>query len=157
MTFTNITMATGAGGGGGGGTGTFNTSYGAVPPIGTVSVTSGGTSYPLTANPQTVTIGAVGSAIGLSSGTGAFITSTSSGPVWTNHNNANIRISGDKPKLSTDKNEIDLDELAETMRILRERFLIIIPDFEKHEKYAALKKAYEHYKLLESMVVGEKK
>ena len=38
------------------------------------------------------------------------------------------------------------------MKTLRERLLIIIPNFEKHEKYEALKKAYDHYKLIESML-----
>jgi hypothetical protein len=151
MTSTNITMATG--GGGGSNVSGYGT-YGTLPPTSTVTVTGAGTSYPITGNPQIVTIGATGS----SSGVGSFLTSTSSGPIWSNNlNNANIKITGNNPMLSTDKNEIDLDELADTMRILRERFLIIIPDFEKHEKYAALKKAYDHYKLLEAMIKGEKK
>lgn len=66
----------------------------------------------------------------------------------------NIQITGANPTILTDKNKISLDELAEMMKIMRERLLIIVPDFEKHEKYEALKKAYDHYKLIEAMVTG---
>jgi hypothetical protein len=65
---------------------------------------------------------------------------------------ATLTLNGSKPVISTDKNEINLDELAEFMKIMRERLLIIVPNFEKHEKYSALKKAYENYKLIESMI-----
>jgi altronate dehydratase len=101
-------------------------------------------------------IGAVGSATGVyttGTGTGAGLTWQTTTPSINN----NIKITGHRPMLSTDKHEIDLDELAETITIVRERLLILIPDFEKHEKYAALKKAYEHYKLLEAMIAGESK
>jgi len=72
------------------------------------------------------------------------------------NNTADIHLSGANPKIKTDKNVIDLDEAAETLKILRERLLILIPDFEKHEKYAALKKAYDHYKMLERLIVENK-
>ena len=67
----------------------------------------------------------------------------------------NVHISGPNPVLSTDKGKIDLNELAEMMKIMRERLLILVPDFEKHEKYEALKKAYDHYKLIEAMIAGK--
>lgn len=73
-----------------------------------------------------------------------------------NYNNATISITGPNPTISTDKNEINLDEVAETMKIVRERLLIIVPEFEKHEKYEALKKAYDHYKLIEAMIRNNK-
>jgi len=66
-----------------------------------------------------------------------------------------VHISGIHPRITTDKSIIDLDELSEFIKIMKERFLIITPDFEKHEKYAALKKAYDHYKLIESMIGKE--
>ena len=68
---------------------------------------------------------------------------------------SNIHISGTNPILTTDKGKIDLNELAEMMAIMRERLLILVPDFEKHEKYEALKKAYDHYKLIEAIVMGK--
>lgn len=66
-----------------------------------------------------------------------------------------IYVNGEDPSLKTEKVSINLNELGEMMKIMRERLLIIIPDFEKHEKYEALKKAYDHYKLIEAMVMGK--
>ena len=37
------------------------------------------------------------------------------------------------------------------MHSINERLLLISPDLEKLEKYAALKNAYDHYKLIEAM------
>ena len=70
-------------------------------------------------------------------------------------NYGTVHISGPNPSISTDKGKIDLNELSELITVLKERFLIITPNFEKHEKYAALKKAYDHYKLLEAMLSGD--
>jgi len=70
-------------------------------------------------------------------------------------NNGTIHISGTNPTLATDNVKIDLNELGELISILKERFLIITPNFEKMEKYQALKKAYDHYKLIESMLGDE--
>ena len=66
-----------------------------------------------------------------------------------------VHISGIHPRITTDKSIIDLDELSEFIKVMKERLLIITPNFEKHEKYAALKKAYDHYKLIESMIGKE--
>ena len=71
------------------------------------------------------------------------------------YNPGTIHISGTNPSLSTDKGKIDLNELITTIDILKERLLILTPNFEKMEKYAALKKAYDHYKLMESMIGDE--
>lgn len=70
-------------------------------------------------------------------------------------NYGTVHISGPNPSISTDKGKIDLNELSELITVLKERFLIITPNFEKHENYAALKKAYDHYKLLEAMLSGD--
>jgi hypothetical protein len=105
-------------------------------------------------NTSTITIPAQGGGVGtyLSSG-------TTSGPMWTSTTtqNANIKVTGNNPTIHTDKNSINLDEVADLVKILKERLLVIIPDFEKHEKYAALKKAYDHYKLIEAMIQEETK
>jgi hypothetical protein len=53
--------------------------------------------------------------------------------------------------------EISVEEIVEIMKILKERLLILTPAFEKHEKYAALKKAYENYKLIEALIQEENK
>ena len=126
------TIVTMVGGGGGGASGTITTNNTGTAYIPSTVVGGGGTYY--------------------SSGVGT------SGPMWTNTTqNANVRITGNNPTITTDKNSINLDEVADLVKILKERLLVIIPDFEKHEKYAALKKAYDHYKLIEAMVQEEKK
>ena len=68
---------------------------------------------------------------------------------------ANIHISGPDPVFSTDKGKLHVNELISIVDTLKERLLIITPNFEKHEKYAALKKAYDNYKLIEAMLSGE--
>lgn len=133
---------TGSGGGGSSGIYTV-TSSSTIPSTSTVTI-----------NPTTVT-GSLAGFVGGAGGAGSGSYYSTSG--WSNQYNANIKISGQNPKISTDKSEIDLDELAEVIKTLKERLLVIVPDFEKHEKYAALKKAYDHYKLIESMLVEEKK
>ena len=130
MSNTFVTMV--GGGGGGGASGTITTNNTGTAYIPSTVVGGGGTYY--------------------SSGVGT------SGPMWTNTTqNANVKITGNNPTITTDKNSINLDEVADLVKILKERLLVIIPDFEKHEKYAALKKAYDHYKLIEAMVQEEKK
>lgn len=46
----------------------------------------------------------------------------------------------------------DIKKMAKDMELLKERFLILEADFEKHEKYPALKAAYEQYKLIEALL-----
>ena len=130
------------GGGGGGGIASSG--------ISTITTNNTGSTY----IPLTITIPAQGGG-----GVGTYLSSgTSSTPMWVNTTqNATIKVTGNNPTIITDKNSINLDELAELTKILKERLLVIIPDFEKHEKYAALKKAYDHYKLIEAMVQEEKK
>ena len=128
-----MTFVTMIGSGGGGGSGVYTTTA---------------------PNTSTITIPAQGGG-----GAGSYYTSGTTGPMWTTTTtqNANVRITGNNPTITTDKNSINLDEVADLVKILKERLLVIIPDFEKHEKYAALKKAYDHYKLIEAMVQEEKK
>lgn len=68
---------------------------------------------------------------------------------------SHLHISGKNPVIMTDKGTLDLNELITIVDTLKERLLILTPNFEKHEKYAALKKAYDNYKLIESMLSGE--
>lgn len=130
-------LVTGAGGGGGGSSMGYGylPGYGAMPTAPVTTITTGGTGYYSTPITTTNNIG------------------------WTQSNNlnANLKITGKNPIITTDKNEINLDELADMMKTMRERFLILVPNFENHEKYAALKKAYDHYKLIEAMLQGETK
>jgi hypothetical protein len=47
--------------------------------------------------------------------------------------------------------------LKEFMIKMEERLAILVPDPNKLEKFQALKKAYEHYKTLESLCIEEPK
>ncbi len=58
--------------------------------------------------------------------------------------------------LYTENGDIDLAELAELIPILKERLLLLVPDFEKMEEYPALKEAYDHYKMLEKLCYKNK-
>ena len=71
------------------------------------------------------------------------------------YNPGTIHITGTNPTISTDKGKIELNALIELVDVLKDRLLILTPNFEKMEKYAALKKAYDHYKLMESMIGDE--
>lgn len=135
----------------------------------TLTVTSsssglGSTTFQPITVPMTGATGAINSVHVIGGGggggvgsTGNYYMSTGTGGAWTAPNQSTITISGNSPKLKTEKNEIDLDELAELTKIMKERLLILIPNFEKHEKYAALKKAYDHYKMIEALIQEEKK
>jgi hypothetical protein len=59
--------------------------------------------------------------------------------------------------IKTKKNTINLDEMAEMMNTLKERLLILTPNFEQHEKYPILKDLYEQYKVVEAMLKEEDK
>jgi len=101
----------------------------------------------------TVGAGGVGGS-GAIGHTGSYFTSTGTGAGsgWTTITPQSTTV------LSTSKgNKVDLDELAEMMKIMKERLLILIPDFEKHEKYAALKKAYDNYKMIEALIQEDRK
>jgi hypothetical protein len=107
---------------------------------------------------STITVGGGGGggvgAIGHTGTTGSYYVSTGTGvgTMWSTPTINSAAV------LSTSKgNSVDLDELAEMMKIMKERLLILIPDFEKHEKYAALKKAYENYKMIEALIQEERK
>lgn len=80
--------------------------------------------------------------------------SYTSSPIYTIYNIPGYSHDPEKTVLKTSKNEIDLDELADLMKILKKRLLIIAPDFEKHEKYPMLKQLYDEYKALERLLSG---
>ena len=108
---------------------------------------------------STITVGGGGGggvgAQGHTGTTGSYYISSSGtgvGTMWSTPNISNTAV------LQTNKgNSVDLDELAEMMKIMKERLLILIPAFEKHEKYAALKKAYDNYKMIEALIQEDRK
>ena len=51
--------------------------------------------------------------------------------------------------------KIDGHSLKEFMKKMEQRLAILVPDPKKLEKFEALKKAYEHYKTMESLCFDE--
>jgi hypothetical protein len=106
---------------------------------------------------STITVGGGGGGggvgvIGHTGTTGSYyISSSGTGTPWSSPQ------AGSTVLKTSKGNEIDVDELAEVITIMKERLLILIPAFEKHEKYAALKKAYDNYKMIEALIQEDRK
>ena len=128
----------------------------------TLSATGGNVSnsipiYTVPINTANIIVGAVGS--GGSGGSGNYYTTSG----WSNvntHSSGTTMLSimaenkGDAI-IKTHKHKINLDEMADVVETLKERLLILTPNFEKMEKYPALKEAYDHYKLIEALCKEE--
>jgi len=78
------------------------------------------------------------------------------GQVATTPNTIKIDTDGIKMQEGTDI-KIGERSLSEFMTKMEERLAILVPDPEKLEKFEALRKAYEHYKLMEKLCQVEKK
>jgi hypothetical protein len=86
---------------------------------------------------------------------GQFYTSTGTGHnnwnnVTTASSSVNITSNGIDMAAGTDIT-VDGKSLKEFMNKMEQRLAILVPDPKKLEQFAALKKAYEHYKLMESL------
>lgn len=87
-----------------------------------------------------------------SNGTGPLITpfSTSSPYITINDNTNNtFKVNGD----ASFEGDIKIKGISiiDTIQKIQDRLAILVPDPAKLEQFEALKKAYEHYKLLESL------
>ena len=103
----------------------------------------------------------IGTTSGMNGTSGAYLTSnTASGTSWITNNTSPWSISG--PSSSTGLKvsgnaEFEGDvkikgvSIAETLETINKRLAILVPDPAKLEHFAALKKAYEHYKTLEAL------
>ena len=89
------------------------------------------------------TIGSAGSTM-YTTGTGTYNWNTTIPP------SVNISSDGIDMAAGTDI-KVDGKSLKEFMSKMEERLAILIPDPKKLEQFAALKKAYEHYKLMEQL------
>ena len=69
-------------------------------------------------------------------------------------NTVNISTTGIEMAAGTDI-KIDGHSLKEFMKKMEQRLAILVPDPKKLEKFEALKKAYEHYKTMESLCFDE--
>ena len=107
--------------------------------------------------PSTITISNSSSSnYGATGSSGSFLTSGLNGTGWSNINwggNINptpgIKVTGDAE--FDGKVKINGQDIAEFMETISKRLSILQPDPAKLEHFAALKKAYEHYKTLEAL------
>ena len=98
----------------------------------------------------TTTITNGGYTIGSTGSNGQFYTTGTGGHNWNNPPTVNITGTGIDMAAGTDIS-IDGKSLKTFMNKMEERLAILVPDPSKLEKFEALKKAYEHYKLMESL------
>ena len=139
--------------------------YGAVPPdysnisysggVDTITLDSSTMYSGNTITLPTTTITNGGYTIGSTGSNGQFYTSTGTGHynwnnVTTTSPGVNISSDGIDMAAGTDIT-VGGKSLKEFMNKMEERLAILIPDPNKLEKFEALKKAYEHYKLMESL------
>ena len=87
---------------------------------------------------------------------GQYYTVGTTGNNWNNPSTVNISNTGIDMAAGTDI-KVDGKSLKEFMTKMEERLAILVPDPAKLEKFQALKKAYEHYKLMEKLCQEEPK
>ena len=134
--------------------------YGAVPPdYGNISYSGGVDTITLDSSTMysgntitlpTTTISNGGYTIGNTGTSGQYYTTGINGNNWNNLPTVNITGTGIDMAAGTDIT-VGGKSLKEFMNKMEERLAILIPDPAKLEQFAALKKAYEHYKLMESL------
>ena len=137
--------------------GTLDLDYGAVPPdYNNISYSGYGTDTitidSSTISPNTITLPSSSYTIGSA---GSTLYSTGAGSynwnnVTTTSPSVNITSDGIDMAAGTDI-KVDGKSLKEFMNKMEERLAILVPDPAKLEQFAALKKAYEHYKLMEQL------
>ena len=135
--------------------GSLDLGYGAVPPDYSSISYSGGidtitidTSTMYSAN--TITLPSSSFTIGSASSSNYYTTGTSGYTINNTSPSVNITSDGIDMAAGTDI-KVDGKSLKEFMNKMEERLAILVPDPTKLEQFAALKKAYEHYKLMESL------
>lgn len=82
-----------------------------------------------------------------------YMTNGTGGATWTTFNNSNsqssLNVKGDAE--FEGKVKVNGQDIGEFMETISRRLAILVPDPEKLEHFEALKKAYEHYKMLEKL------
>jgi hypothetical protein len=119
--------------------------------------------YSYSTIPSSITISNSSSSnYGATGSSGSFLTSGLNGTSWSNVNwNGNVnptpglKVSGDAE--FEGKVMINGRNISEFMETISNRLAILQPDPAKLEHFAALKKAYEHYKTLEALCEIPKK
>jgi hypothetical protein len=87
----------------------------------------------------------------IGSASSSYYNTTTSGYTISN-TPASVNISTDGIEMAAGTDiKVDGKSLKEFMNKMEERLAILVPDPKKLEQFAALKKAYEHYKLMEKL------
>jgi len=118
--------------------------FGGAGATGNVTIPSSGSSGQF----YTYTTGLTGSATSYTLNTGAGSNGTAWATVGTGHT-PSIKVTGDAEFEGSVK--IKGKDLAKSLEAIEKRLAILVPDPAKLEKFEALKKAYNHYKLLEAL------
>jgi hypothetical protein len=83
---------------------------------------------------------------------GQFYTSTGTSGYTINNTSPSVNITSNGIDMAAGTDiTVDGKSLKEFMNKMEQRLAILVPDPKKLEQFAALKKAYEHYKLMESL------
>jgi hypothetical protein len=137
--------------------GSLDLGYGAVPPdYNNISYSSYGTdtitidtSNMYSSNTITLPTATISNyTIGSASSSNYYAT----GSYNINNTSSSVNISSDGIDMAAGTDiKVDGKSLKEFMNKMEERLAILIPDPKKLEQFAALKKAYEHYKLMEQL------
>jgi hypothetical protein len=94
-----------------------------------------------------VTISTTG---GMNGTSGSFLYSNGTSQQWTNNTGAGLHVSSDAEFQGDIKWKGR--SLGKLLEKIEDRLAILTPDPAKLEKYEALKKAYDHYKLMEKLI-----
>ena len=144
-------------------TGSLDLGYGAVPPdysnmsysggIDTITIDASAMYSSNTITLPSTTISGSGSAGYTIGSAGSTMYTTGAGTYnWNTTTSPSVNISSDGIDMAAGTDiKVDGKSLKEFMSKMEERLAILVPDPKKLEQFAALKKAYEHYKLMEQL------
>lgn len=121
---------------------------------GTDTISISGLDYPTMAN--TITLPSSTYTVGANSNYAFNTSSGYNGTTWSTGTANTVRIDTDGIDMAAGTDlKIDGKSLKEFMNKMEQRLAILVPDPAKLEKFQALKRAYEHYKTMESLCFDE--
>ena len=134
--------------------------YGAVPPNYNISSGHGTDTITMSTSTMTGSITLPSTTITNIGASGNYYTTTGagSGYTWNTTTTPSVNITGGGIDMAAGTDiSIDGKSLKTFMTKMEQRLAILVPDPAKLEKFEALKKAYEHYKLMEQLCQEETK